>query len=55
MADASILNMEVAHPSEMLVNVYQTKWHNIAEDSQLHSYYLENLKLFSANLFLPSL
>jgi hypothetical protein len=30
--------------SEMTVNVYETTWHNIPEDSHLHTHRCDNLK-----------
>jgi hypothetical protein len=41
------LNMEVVHPSKTMVNMYQTTWYNISEDSILHSHYCENLKSYA--------
>jgi hypothetical protein len=39
--DASIIR---AGTSEMSVNSYQTTWHNIPENSHLHTHYCKNLK-----------
>jgi hypothetical protein len=38
------LKMEAAHPSEILVNFYQTTWHHIQQNSSLHGYFHENLR-----------
>jgi hypothetical protein len=38
------LMVEAARTSEMSVNVYQTTWRNIPEDSHLHTCHRENLK-----------
>jgi hypothetical protein len=38
------LMMEAENTSETFVNFYQTTWHNIPEDSHLHTHCRENLK-----------
>jgi hypothetical protein len=38
------LVMEVVSSSETPVNICQTTWHNIPEDSHLHTCHHENLK-----------
>jgi Zn-finger protein len=39
--------MEAASTSETLANFYQTTWHNMPEDSHLHTNRHENLKSHS--------
>jgi hypothetical protein len=41
----SNLKMEATGLFERLVNIYQTTWHHIPEDSNLHSHQLENSNL----------
>jgi hypothetical protein len=41
---AMALMMEAVSTSETSVNIYQTKWHNIPEDSHIHTRRRENLK-----------
>jgi hypothetical protein len=38
--------------TEISVNLYQTKWHNIPEDSHLHTCHHENLKYHQTFFFL---
>jgi hypothetical protein len=45
------LMMEAANVSETSVNFYQTTWHNIPEDSHLHTRRREILK-YHLNLIL---
>jgi hypothetical protein len=40
---AAFLTMETAHDSKMLVTVYETTWHCIPQDSNLHSHCHDNL------------
>lgn len=37
------MRMEVTGSSKMLLNVYQTTWHHISEDSKLYKIFIENL------------
>lgn len=39
--------MEVLHPTKTMVNMHQTTWYNISEDSILHSQHCENLKSYA--------
>jgi hypothetical protein len=43
-ASLIVLMMEAADTSETSVNLYQTTWRNIPEDSRLHTCRRENLK-----------
>jgi hypothetical protein len=42
--------MEAASTSEMLVNVYETTWYNIAENGHLHNCPCEKIKSHWKNL-----
>jgi hypothetical protein len=39
-----ILMLDAASTSEMSLSFYQATWHNIPEDSHLHTCHCENLK-----------
>jgi hypothetical protein len=44
LAYSSTLRVDVVHSSKTLVNIEQNAWHNIPEDSTLHSHCIKNLK-----------
>jgi hypothetical protein len=51
LAYSSILKTENVSSSETSVNLYQTKWHHIPEDTNLHSNGCENIKYKKKNFF----